>query len=848
MSYFTKITTAGLTAITAAMNNSSKVPISYMAFGDGFGSVPEPREDATSLLNEVYRVGVNKVEVHNKNPNWLVCEAIIPSAVGGFNIREVALYDNTGKTMLAVASYPPTYKPTVEEGAAKIQTIRIVLQVDNTGSFELIIDPDIVLATVQYVNDMASKHRPVTPEDFGAVGDGITSDLKAFNLMAASEPTLIELNGSKRYFLGANTVFLNKTCTVKGNNATLIVSGNHVGLSPKSMLRSKITQSALKGSKTLTVEDASIFKPDQKVLIYIGANQVGTADDYYAAIQYNKDDVGYTGQVNIIDSVNTSLNQITLKNKLSYDTSNKGALQIIYEDVYKYHDLIIEHTGESSAAISYLHPCNFYSNGMKWTNPNGGVKNINGVEKFNVVKVIHQTGFQCHHVQAHVDKATCIHFNHGTVNGSVSFAHFDCQFESDGALVMYAGPVNIKSIKNTYVWHNFKLNGNSILGGSAVYFGAKSRNCSSENDVIDGAPVAFRGYFGSYDNKVILAETKNTQSYSVEMVGGYGLKLKSNNFDKAGFIRFCPNAVIDDNDFDAGWVDGGLSVPKAFQVLPQIGDASIPQDDITITNNRLKGDLYVTVGLNKATIYNNQAPTITFYASSSFLKNAIFSLNKAGGLTLRNPLNVVSFGNNWDDTPLRSLTTKRNGTIDISGHAMYTYHDETIAAESIGVYSQTVNRTINQCIIEHNNKIQAPTKKQLNITATLSPVLLNQYKDYVPIGTKFNIDNDMGYWELSGWDSTNPLFNFIKPTTNKAISINLPKFTPVSNGIFIFNPITISGLNPKSVVKIASDIPLIDGEFVGEIISSNTLQVYFKNNTNSAAEVPAKNVSLVVIS
>lgn len=152
MSYYTKITTAGLAAITAALNNDSKVPITYMAFGDGSGSVPEPNENATSLVNEVYRVGVNKVEVHNKNPNWLVCEAIIPSAVGSFNIREVALYDSTGNTMLAVASYPPTYKPSIEEGAAKIQTIRIILQVDNTGYFELIIDPDIVLATVESVN------------------------------------------------------------------------------------------------------------------------------------------------------------------------------------------------------------------------------------------------------------------------------------------------------------------------------------------------------------------------------------------------------------------------------------------------------------------------------------------------------------------------------------------------------------------------------------------------------------------------------------------------------------------------------------------------------------------------
>lgn len=153
MNYFTKITKAGLSAITAALNNNSKMPITYMAFGDGNGSVPIPNENSKRLVNEVYRVGINKIEVHEKNPNWLVCEAIIPSAVGGFNIREVALFDNSGLTMLAVANYPPTYKPSIAEGAAKIQTIRIIIQVDNTGDFELIIDPDIVLATYQGIQD-----------------------------------------------------------------------------------------------------------------------------------------------------------------------------------------------------------------------------------------------------------------------------------------------------------------------------------------------------------------------------------------------------------------------------------------------------------------------------------------------------------------------------------------------------------------------------------------------------------------------------------------------------------------------------------------------------------------------
>lgn len=207
MSYYTKITKVGLAAIAAALNDKTKLPITYMAFGDGNGSIPEPDENATALVHEVYRTGLNKVEIHNKNPNWLVCEAIIPSAVGGFNIREVGLFDNTGSKLLAVANYPPTYKPNTEEGAAKIQTIRIVLQVDNTGNFELVIDPDVVLATVAYLQEnlLASKIKIASGRnqeekntdivdivDFGGVSDNSTDNANAWNNLEAANGNIYE--------------------------------------------------------------------------------------------------------------------------------------------------------------------------------------------------------------------------------------------------------------------------------------------------------------------------------------------------------------------------------------------------------------------------------------------------------------------------------------------------------------------------------------------------------------------------------------------------------------------------------------------------------------------------------
>lgn len=254
MSYYTKITTAGLAAITAAMNNSSKVPITYMAFGDGNGYIPEPNESASSLVNEVYRVGINKVEVHNKNPNWLVCEAIIPSAVGGFNIREVALYDNTGYIMLAVASYPPTYKPSVEEGAAKIQTIRIVLQVDNTGNFELVIDPDIVLATVEYL-DTSIKSKIDTVLNI--------NQLKIFK--PKFDGQIVQTSCHTVLGFGAGKYKYNQLSNLKDNGGTVIASEVSAGV--WSLLDNNVSIQHFGGIGDYILEDGTVNpKPTNNIL------------------------------------------------------------------------------------------------------------------------------------------------------------------------------------------------------------------------------------------------------------------------------------------------------------------------------------------------------------------------------------------------------------------------------------------------------------------------------------------------------------------------------------------------------------------------------------------------------
>lgn len=149
--YFSVFTEQGLALLRDSIQNGTKLGITRMSFGDGGGSLPVPDSSVTHLVNEVYQIPLNSLAPDPNNTNWLRAEAIIPSAVGGFNIRELGLWAED--VLIAYSNYPPTYKPNPSDGTARIMTFRMVLQIDNTANFELVIDPDVVMATISYVND-----------------------------------------------------------------------------------------------------------------------------------------------------------------------------------------------------------------------------------------------------------------------------------------------------------------------------------------------------------------------------------------------------------------------------------------------------------------------------------------------------------------------------------------------------------------------------------------------------------------------------------------------------------------------------------------------------------------------
>ncbi|HDR2619373.1 TPA: phage tail protein [Enterobacter chuandaensis] len=156
--YKTVITKAGAEKLAAAtVPNGKKVNFTAMAVGDGGGTLPVPDAGQTKLVNEVWRHALNKISQDNKHQNYVIAELLIPPETGGFWMREMGLYDDTG-TLIAVGNMAESYKPLLEEGSGRAQTVRMVVMVSDIASVELSIDTSTVMATQEYVDEKLEEH------------------------------------------------------------------------------------------------------------------------------------------------------------------------------------------------------------------------------------------------------------------------------------------------------------------------------------------------------------------------------------------------------------------------------------------------------------------------------------------------------------------------------------------------------------------------------------------------------------------------------------------------------------------------------------------------------------------
>ncbi|PLD63813.1 phage tail protein [Klebsiella quasipneumoniae] len=249
-SFSTVLTKKGLDAIALAALNGTPVSIAFMGVGDGNGTVQEPGAEADSLINEIFRARLNRLVIADQAENVIRAEMIVPPQVGGFWVREAALYNEEGEC-LAVANVPPSYKPMLSQGAGRLHAVNLWIAVSDTANVQLTTDFSVVLATVDEVNRLKSEAEDYADKIVGALNTDITQAISDA-ITAAKRDFWEDDNpvGTTRFFnqnVNPNEKWPWSTWVYTGENKTIRVAkadGSNVG--------------ATGGSDTVTLQQANL--------------------------------------------------------------------------------------------------------------------------------------------------------------------------------------------------------------------------------------------------------------------------------------------------------------------------------------------------------------------------------------------------------------------------------------------------------------------------------------------------------------------------------------------------------------------------------------------------------------
>lgn len=144
--YYSVVTDIGNSIMAAALVAGEKLSITEIAVGDGGGAYYQPGPDMTALKNELWRGPINSCEISSSSDNILIVKGIIPGEVGGFTIREMAIFAKGGE-MIAIANTPSTPKVNIVDGIINEMSLAIEIALLNGSVINLLVDPHIVTAT-----------------------------------------------------------------------------------------------------------------------------------------------------------------------------------------------------------------------------------------------------------------------------------------------------------------------------------------------------------------------------------------------------------------------------------------------------------------------------------------------------------------------------------------------------------------------------------------------------------------------------------------------------------------------------------------------------------------------------
>ncbi|WP_434290941.1 phage tail protein [Clostridium botulinum] len=288
--FYTILTKIGKAKIANSTALGTKVNFFKLQVGDSNGTYYNPTEDQTELKHKVWEGNINSISIDENNPNWIIIEVLLPSNVGGFMIREAAILDDEDN-VVAIAKYPETYKPLTQDGSSKDILIRTILEVSNTSSVTLKIDPTVILATKKDIEIITSSMNELDKR--------ITKNTESINNIKSdlADITTYQTAGGT-----ANAISLNLPTLINGYATTFIVNKNNnknaTTINGKQLYKPNTTTAP----NLVAGKAASIWYDSTKDCFFIKASAEGNAvakDVLAGKIFSNDDDTGLVGTLNL---------------------------------------------------------------------------------------------------------------------------------------------------------------------------------------------------------------------------------------------------------------------------------------------------------------------------------------------------------------------------------------------------------------------------------------------------------------------------------------------------------------------------------------------------------------------
>lgn len=148
--YYVTLTDYGATRVAQAHNVAS-ILLTELVIGDANGLPYDPvtNKSRTTLVNQKSSVPVQSVTINDAVTTVM---ATITANIGGFNLHEIGLKDNTGK-LVYIGNYHGGYKPVIADGAGGDLTIAIDITAESGKDVMIQVDPTVVTANKQWVID-----------------------------------------------------------------------------------------------------------------------------------------------------------------------------------------------------------------------------------------------------------------------------------------------------------------------------------------------------------------------------------------------------------------------------------------------------------------------------------------------------------------------------------------------------------------------------------------------------------------------------------------------------------------------------------------------------------------------